>query len=165
LKRPVNSRGEIVYNIHSPELPVYTGLTAGTNEPKALDLLFPQMEGMNTVEDCYQKHKHFYRDRCGSYATASVHFFDEAIYVNDPDMYLPAFLEGMENMCKWVGYLGGRYKEKHPVRKLSDEWLRRFDWQRRIFSTGEAELRKEYLAILEQRKQTILEQIREEYGV
>lgn len=111
-------------------------------------VLLPKMDAITTIESCYQRHKAIREsknyDRPVRYNSVSDTFVDEAIYMDDRDVY-PYFENSIERHIAWFQKC---YAEKTDKKKYQQE-LQKWELRKSALLEG---AREDYLHILERNR-------------
>lgn len=114
------------------------------------NIILPRMNSINSVSDCYQFHKQWRIEVAANepeymYCSLSPTFIDEAIYLDDQEMYSDC-LKRVDNCIEIYSNL----LIKSPKNEEYARSLEKYRMQKHALLDG---ARNEYLEILEQRKQ------------
>lgn len=156
---PVNAMGLTCY---SSDIQVYAPGRDGRGAYTLDGIILPEMNSARSIEDCYMLHKQRYiadnrRHPATQFTNLSAVFIDEALYVDDSDVY-PYCAQRIEDIIE----LYQRYCLEKPDQKEYRMNLQ--EWEERrtaLFDGG----RKEYLGILERRRDTNLNYLRKKLGI
>ena len=112
-------------------------------------ILLPKMDAITTIESCYRRHKAdredvSYEDRAVNFNTISDIFVDEALYLDDTDVY-PYCEKSVEKHLTWFQKC---YEEKPDKKKYQME-LQKWELRKSALLDG---TREEYLKILERNR-------------
>ena len=141
---PIN---EMTFTEFAPDIPVFAPLHGGRGIYAFEQIILPEINQINTIEDCYQAHKAAQgRKKDGSidFISTSREFVAEAIYVDDNEMYPVC-----RNKILFALPMYERLVENKPNNKelplILEDWDQLYD---ALFEDGRAE----FLEVLEQRK-------------
>lgn len=84
---PIN---EMTFTAFAPDIPVFAPLHGGRGIYAFDEIILPEINRINTIEECYQAHKAAqYRKKDGSIGFISIsrEFVAEAVYMDDTEMY------------------------------------------------------------------------------
>ena len=145
--REAGSINEMTFTAFAPDIPVFAPLHGGRGIYAFDEIILPEINRINTIEECYQAHKAAqYRKKDGSIdlLSASREFIAEAIYEEDNEMYPQC-----RNRILFALHMYERLVENKPNNQelplMLEEWDQLYD---ALFEDGRAE----FLEILEQRK-------------
>lgn len=124
-------------------------------------IILPILNSIKSVEDCYSRHKQDLLARIDSGQMMSIFysplFIDEAIYLNDAEMY-PYFKYAIDMALK----IYQKHVEERPDNKEYCSILH--EWEgRRDAVCGDA--REEYLGMLEKRKERNIQYLKKQLGI
>lgn len=160
--QPIVEKKEYTQAPFSHDAQVYAPNGGGRGIYAFDSILLPQMDQVFTVADCYALH----RQRCFNkyeptlemkFGGFSQTFIDEAIYVDDNEVY-PYCRTSIERSINiWVSEC-----ERYPQKKEYADMLQHYIEQKHaLFDNA----REEYLKILEQRQQKNIAILRKKYGI
>lgn len=158
----IQEKGPQGYMRYSEDIQVYAPGYGGKGIYTFDEIILPQIEGMETVESCYQKHKQFRLDRDGgdekeSFTHFSAITIDEAIYVDDPQVYV----YGIPRVEQQVDSFK-RSLQKYPQDKDVQQGLQEWELRRSVLLDGG---REEYLKILEERRKRNVAYLKKRLGL
>ena len=147
---------------YSPDIQVYAPRHGGRGIYTLNEVLLPMFEKTASIEDCYSASKQYHIDqytRFGGklFANASREFIDEAIYLDDTEIYPSCRVRTEEAL---------RLYQKLVAKKPTDKALQDIlhHWEQlhtALFEDG----REVYLDILELRKQKITAKLEKKFGI
>lgn len=143
---PINA---MAYTQYSDDIRVAAPAHDGKGIYTFDSIILPKMEVINTIVDCYQRHKYdiinsMDDDYSVKYAIISDVFVDEALYVGDVEVY--PYCE--RSIDKHIARFQKSCKEK-PAERAYQVELQNWELRKSTLLDG---TRKEYLQILEKRR-------------
>lgn len=158
----IREKGPLSYLQYSEDIQVDAPRNGGKGIYTFDEIILPQIEGMETVESCYQRHKQFRLDRDGGNEKESfTHFsgitIDEAIYVDDPQVYA----YGISRVEEQVGSFK-RSLQKYPQDKAIQQGLQKWELRRSVLLDGG---REGYLKVLEERRKRNVAYLKKKFGL
>jgi len=126
------------------------------------EVILPKMEQIETIEDCYMLHKEWYDpstpvDMDKDYYSMQLEFIDEAIYLDDYELY-PICLKRLDERIAAYTKSCERYPNKKEYRRRLEGYTTQ---KKVILENGRAD----YLAILEKRKEKNIATLKKKYGL
>lgn len=118
------------------------------------DIILPQINDVQTMEQCYR----FHRKKSGERSSPiTPTFIDEAIYLDDTSAY-----SNCKRAADKLLSIYQRNCELSPTKKEYKDTLLQLQQQKRVLFDG---ARDEYLGILEQRRKKTVEMISKKFGI
>ena len=156
---PINA---MMYTPFSPEAQVYAPGRYGKGIYTFDHIILPKMDKIKTISDCYLMHKQEYLsftqyDIPTRFNPISSTFIDEAIYVDDVEVY-PYCKTSLEKSINALNSLHERY----PQKRIYQEELNHCELQRQALFDNN---RDEYLKTLELWKKKNIQMLRKKFGI
>lgn len=156
---PINA---MRYAPFSADIQVYAPSRAGRGIYTFDSILLSKMNAVTSLEDCYRLHKEQRLSSPHSFLTEKSYrfsslFIDEAIYVDDAEMY-PYFAFTLEQALSYHR----QNCQDNPENKVYQLALQEWEERQAALTDGG---RKGYLAILEKRKETNMRFCRKRFGL
>ena len=137
----------MTYQEFAPNIPVFAPLHGGRGIYAFDEIILPEIDRINTIEDSYQAHKSAQHRMMGGsidFVSCSREFVAEAIYVNDTEMY-PVCRNKILHALTMYEKLVKNKPNNRELPLILTYWEQLYD---ALLEDGRAE----FLEILEQRK-------------
>lgn len=161
-EQPLVGNGALSYQQYSQDIKVMVPRNSGNGLYTFENVILPKMEQATSIEACYQVHKDIrlnykYNDMFIKFKTISDVFVDEAIYVEDTEVY-PYCIQSIE---RHIQLYQERCAAEPNVRSHQDS-LKVWEQRNAAIQNG---AREEYIQILKEREEANRCFLKQKYGI